>query len=156
MPFLFGYPITIGSFSGPASFVCADPSPNASKPLLTTAAPGTATSDAPMNLRRPLSKISLLMVYSLLIAASVVGQVRRTRAFARNRSSFLLENFPGDPDGAYRVRPARVERQVSDGLDQLFLRHAVFARLDEVRPELVWTVHRDQRGHRHQASVTLR
>src|SRR2546425_9295250 len=98
------------------------------------------------------------VVYSLMIAASVVGQVRHTRAFARaiRRSSFLLENFPGDPDGAYRVRPARVERQVSDGLDQLLLRHAVFARLDEVRPELVWTVHRDQRGHRHETTVALR
>ena len=38
----------------------------------------------------------------------------------------------------------------------LLLRHAIFARLDEVRPELVWTVQGNQRGHSHQASVTLR
>src|SRR5437016_8055208 len=90
MPFLFGYPITIGSFSGPAPFVCAHTSPDASKPLLTTAAPGTATNDAPMNLRRPLSKTSLLMVYSSMIAASVVGQVRCTRAVARQ---YVVRHF---------------------------------------------------------------
>src|SRR5439155_11319772 len=71
-------------------------------------------------------------------------------------SSFLLENFLGNVDGVYRVRPAKVERQVSDGLGQLFLRHAVFARSHEVRPELFWTVQGNQRSHSHQASVALR
>jgi hypothetical protein len=55
------------------------------------------------------------------------------------RNSFLLENFLGNCDGVYRIRPATVKGQVSDGLDQLLLGYAVFARFDEVRPELLWT-----------------
>src|SRR5437016_2472178 len=70
--------------------------------------------------------------------------------------SFLLENFSGNVDGGNRVRPASVKRQVSDGLDQLLLCHAVFARPDEVRPKLLWTVQGNQRSHSHQAPVTLR
>jgi hypothetical protein len=45
---------------------------------------------------------------------------------------------------------------VSDGLDQLLLRNAVLTRPDEVRTELVWTVHGYECGHRDQTSVTLR
>src|SRR6516165_334350 len=41
---------------------------------------------------------------------------------------FLLEDFFCDVDGVHGVRPATVERQMSDGLDQFLLRHAVCGR----------------------------
>ena len=57
-------------------------------------------------------------------------------------SLLFLEDFSGHSDGSYRVRPARVKRQMSDGFDQLVLRHTVFARLDEMRVELMTTTFR--------------
>src|SRR5437660_1048603 len=63
------------------------------------------------------------------------------------RNSLLLENFLGNVNGVYRVRPATVERQVSDSLDQHLLSHAVFARSDEVRRELLCTMQGNKGCH---------
>lgn len=71
-------------------------------------------------------------------------------------NSFLLENFLGHGDGAYRVRPARVERHVSNGLNQFLLCQTIVTRSRKVGAKLVGPVHRDQRSHRCQATVTLR
>src|SRR2546423_14488479 len=75
-----------------------------------------------------------------------------TRRFA----SLFLEYLLRHGDGGYGVRPASIKCQVSDGLDYLFLLHAILARLDEMRPKLVWSIHGNERSNRHQASVTLR
>src|SRR3974390_242134 len=71
------------------------------------------------------------------------------------RSSLLIENFLGDGDGIYRVRPATVERQVSDGLYYLFLRNPVLPRPDQMRPKLFRTIQGNQRSHSDEASVAL-
>ena len=71
-------------------------------------------------------------------------------------NSFLLEDFFGHPDSRYGIRPTGVEGKVSDGFDQLVLRYAIFTRPREMRMELFRAVHGNERGHRNQASVTLR
>ena len=69
------------------------------------------------------------------IAATFVGR-RANKAVSRRpfaRTSVLLEDVFGHGDRGDGVRPACVKRQVSDGLDQLLLRRAVFARSHEDR-----------------------
>src|SRR6266581_2941864 len=69
------------------------------------------------------------------------------------RESVLLENILGYGNGGHRAGPAGVKRQVSDSLDQLVLRHAVFARSGEVRAKLVRAVHRDESADSNQAAI---
>jgi hypothetical protein len=51
-------------------------------------------------------------------------------------ASLPLEDVLGHRNGHHRARPARVERQVGDGLNQLLLRHAIAVDRDERRARL--------------------
>src|SRR5439155_17551930 len=66
------------------------------------------------------------------------------------------ENFSGHANRSHCARPARVKGKVRDRLDHLILRYAVVATAGQVRPQLVRTVHCDQRADRDQATVALR
>jgi hypothetical protein len=73
----------------------------------------------------------------------------------RKWSVLLLEDFPGNGDCSDGVGPAGIERQVSDGLNQLFLRQTILARADEVRSQLVGSVHCDERADGGKAAIAF-
>src|SRR4029077_19231526 len=64
----------------------------------------------------------------------------RRRVIIRKIFASLLENFSRDAHRTDRVRPAGVERQMRDGLDDLLFRDAVLTRPCHVRSKLVGTV----------------
>lgn len=66
-----------------------------------------------------------------------------------------LEYAFGDGHRGHCLRPARVECQLGDRLDELLLGHAVIARERNMEVELLGIAHGNQGGHRDEASVPL-
>ena len=63
------------------------------------------------------------------------------------------KHFTGDPDGGAGGRPARVEGEVRDHLDDLVAGHAILERLSKMELELVAAIESDQAGDGDEAAV---
>src|SRR5215469_2421809 len=78
---------------------------------------------------------------------------------SREHRSWLLGFFEElfcKQDGCHCIRPTGVERQMSDGLDQLFLLDSVLDRFAEMESQLVRTIQSNQRRHSDKATITFR
>ena len=74
---------------------------------------------------------------------------------ARAPPSPLLEDLAGDRDRRDGVRPAGIEGELRDRLDELDLGHAVLPRQCEMGAKLVGTVQRDQGADGDEAAIAL-
>src|SRR4051794_19513564 len=85
-----------------------------------------------------------------------LGRVRRAGGQRRHGGSVAPEDLLGDGDRGEGLRPACIEGQVRDELDELLLGDAVVLRVLQMEGQLLGVAPGQQRGDGDEAAVALR